>query len=165
MRESLDRLVVRISDGLALVGAIGVVAMLVHITAYVITRQFSHAPVPATVEIVSYYYMILIAFLPLAWAERRGDMISIEIFAFLMKGRVGRINEIFVALVTAGVYAMLTYTTWLVAMREFSARSFVISLSVAIPVWPSYFVLPIGFGLAAVVTLYRGLMPKQGTAK
>ena len=165
MRESLDRLVVRISDGLALVGAVGVVAMLVHITAYVIMRQFSHSPVPATVEIVSYYYMILIAFLPIAWAERRGDMISIEIFAFLMKGRVGRINEIFVAVVTAGVYAMLTYTTWLVAMREFSARSFVISLSVAIPVWPSYFVLPVGFGLAAVVTLYRGLMPKQGTAK
>ena len=164
MRESLDRLVVRISDGLALVGAIGVVAMLVHITAYVVLRQFSHAPVPATVEIVSYYYMILITFLPIAWAERRGEMISIEIFAPLMTGRVGRINEIFVALVTSGVYAVLTYTTWLVAMREFSARSFVISLSVAIPVWPSYFVLPIGFALAAVVTLYRGLMPKQGTA-
>ena len=128
-------------------------------------RQFSHSPVPATVEIVSYYYMVLIAFLPLAWAERRGEMISIEIFAPLMTGRIGRINEIFVALVTAGVYAVLTYTTWLVAMREFSARSFVISLSVVIPVWPGYFVLPIGFALAALVTLYRGLAPKQGTAK
>ena len=165
MRESLDRLVVRITDGLALLGAIGVVAMLVHITAYVIMRQFSHSPVPATVEIVSYYYMVLIAFLPLAWAERRGEMISIEIFAPLMTGRVGRINEIFVALVTSGVYAVLTYTTWLVAMREFSARSFVLSLSVVIPVWPGYFVLPIGFALAALVTLYRGLSPKQGTAK
>ena len=165
MRESLDRLVVRISDGLALLGAVGVVAMLVHITAYVIMRQFSHSPVPATVEIVSYYYMVLIAFLPLAWAERRGEMISIEIFAPLLTGRIGRINEIFVALVTAGVYAVLTYTTWLVAMREFSARSFVISLSVVIPVWPGYFVLPIGFALAALVTLYRGLSPKQGTAK
>ena len=165
MRDSIDRLVVRISDGLALVGALGVVAMLVHITAYVILRQFLHSPVPATVEIVSYYYMILITFLPLAWAERRGEMISIEIFASLMTGRIGRINEIFVALVTSGVYVVLTYTTWMVAMREFSARSFVISLSVAIPVWPSYFVLPVGFALAAVVTLYRGLMPKQGTAK
>ena len=165
MRESLDRLVVRISDGLALLGAVGVVAMLVHITAYVVMRQFSHSPVPATVEIVSYYYMVLIAFLPLAWAERRGEMISIEIFAPLLTGRIGRINEIFVALVTAGVYAVLTYTTWLVAMREFSARSFVISLSVVIPVWPGYFVLPIGFALAALVTLYRGLMPKQGTSK
>ena len=165
MRESLDRLVVRISDGLALLGAVGVVAMLVHITAYVIMRQFSHSPVPATVEIVSYYYMVLIAFLPLAWAERRGEMISIEIFAPLLTGRIGRINEIFVALVTAGVYAVLTYTTWIVAMREFSARSFVLSLSVVIPVWPGYFVLPIGFALAALVTLYRGLSPKQGTAK
>ncbi|KQX35104.1 hypothetical protein ASD04_13670 [Devosia sp. Root436] len=165
MRESLDRLVVRISDGLALLAAVGVVAMLVHITAYVVMRQLTHSPVPATVEIVSYYYMILIAFLPLAWAERRGEMISIEILAPLMKGRIGRINEIFVALVTAGVYAALTYTTWVVAMREFSARSFVLSLSVVIPVWPGYFVLPVGFGLAALVTLYRGLMPKQGTAE
>jgi TRAP-type C4-dicarboxylate transport system permease small subunit len=165
MRESLDRLVVRISDGLALLAAVGVVAMLVHITAYVVMRQLTHSPVPATVEIVSYYYMILIAFLPLAWAERRGEMISIEILAPLMKGRIGRINEIFVALVTAGVYAALTYTTWVVAMREFSARSFVLSLSVVIPVWPGYFVLPVGFGLAALVTLYRGLMPKQGPAE
>jgi hypothetical protein len=60
---------------------------------------------------------------------------------------------------------VLTYTTWLVAMREFSARSFVISLSVAIPTWPSYFILPIGFGLAALVSFYRGFMPKLGTAK
>jgi TRAP-type C4-dicarboxylate transport system permease small subunit len=164
MREKLDRLVVRVTDGLALLGAVGVVAMLVHITAYVILRQAFHMPVPATVEIVSYYYMILIAFLPIAWAERRGDMISIEIFAPLMKGRIGRINEIFVALVTGAVYLTLTYTTWLVAMREFATRSFVISLSVAIPVWPSYFVLPIAFGLAAIVTLYRGLMPKLGPA-
>jgi TRAP-type C4-dicarboxylate transport system permease small subunit len=165
MRESLDRLVVRVTDGLALLGAVGVIAMLIHITAYVILRQLTNTPIPATVEIVSYYYMILIAFLPLAWAERRGEMISIEIFAGLMKGRVARFNEIFVALVTAGAYGVLAYTTWMVAMREFASRSFVISLSVALPVWPSYFVLPIAFGLAALVSLYRGLMPKQGTAK
>lgn len=163
MRASLDRLVARVSDGLALLGAVGVIAMLVHITAYVIMRNVLHAPVPATVEIVSYYYMILIAFLPIAWAERRGDMISIEIFAPLLKGRIGRIDEIFVALVTSGVYAVLTYTTWLVAMREFAARSFVISLSTVIPVWPSYFVLPVAFALAALVTLYRGFAPKQQT--
>lgn len=166
MRDSIDRLVVRISDGLALVGALGVVAMLVHITAYVILRNLASAPVPATVEIVSHYYMIAIAFLPIAWAERRGDMISVEIFAHFMTGRIGRINDIFVGLITGGVYLMLTYTTWIVAMREFSARSFVVSLSVAIPVWPTYFILPVGFALAALVSLYRGFMPrKPGAAK
>jgi TRAP-type C4-dicarboxylate transport system permease small subunit len=61
----------------------------------------------------------------------------------------------FVALVTACVYVALTYTTWLVAVREFRAGSFVISLSVAIPTWPCYFVLPLGFALAAIVALHR----------
>lgn len=166
MRERLDRLVNQVTSGMALLGAVGVLAMLVHITAYVIMRNLASAPVPATVEIVSHYYMVAIAFLPIAWAERRGDMISVEIFGSLLAGRIGRINSIFVAVVTFGAYVALTYTTWIVAMREFSARSYVISLSVAIPVWPTYFILPVAFALAALVALYRGVMPPlQGTAK
>lgn len=165
MRESLDRLANSVTSGLALLGAVGILAMLVHITVYVITRNLLSTPVPATVEIVSHYYMIAIAFLPLAWAERRGDMITVEIFSHLLVGRIGRINAAFVAVVTCGAYLALTYTTWVVAMREFSARSYVISLSVAIPVWPSYFILPVAFALAALVALYRGILPPvQGAA-
>lgn len=166
MRERLDRLVNAITSGLALLGAVGVVAMLVHITLYVILRNLASAPIPATVEIVSYYYMVAIAFLPLAWAERRGDMISVEIFSHLLVGRIGRINAVFVALLTCAAYLVLTYTTWTVAMRQFTAGSYVISLSVAVPVWPSYFILPLAFALAALVALYRGVMPPlPGAAK
>ena len=166
MRQRLDRLVDRVTSGMALIGAIGVIAMLIHITAYVILRNLASAPIPATVEIVSHYYMVAIAFLPMAWAERRGDMISVEILSHLLVGRVGRINAVFVSIVTFGAYLALTYTTWTVAMREFSARSYVISLSVAIPVWPTYFILPVAFALAALVALYRGVMPPvQGTAQ
>lgn len=166
MRDKFDRFINIVTSGLALLGAIGVVAMLVHVSAYVVLRYTLHAPVPATVEIVSYYYMVLIAFLPIAWAERRGDMIAVEIFDHFFKGRLGRVIDIAVALITSGVYIVLTYTTWLAAMREFSAKSFTISLSIAIPTWPSYFILPVSFALAALVTLYRGLMPPtQGFAK
>lgn len=145
----------RATDFLALLGAVGVVAMLVHITTYVITRHLFSAPVPATVEIVSYYYMILIAFLPIAWAERRGDMITVEIFGQFFKGPVRKINAVFVALVTAAAYGALTYTTWLMAMRAFESKTFVISLQTAVPIWPGYFILPIAFGLAAIVTILK----------
>jgi TRAP-type C4-dicarboxylate transport system permease small subunit len=155
MRASLDVLVDRLAAGLALIGAIGVVVMLVHITVYVAARLVFASPIPATVEIVSSYYMVVVAFLPIAWAERRGDMISIEVFAGLYRGPVGRGVDLFVALVTAGAYAMLTYTTWMVAMREFEIGSFVISLSHKIPIWPGYFALPVGFALALVVALHR----------
>lgn len=155
MRGRLDRLVNWMAAGLALVGAAGVVVMLLHISAYVVMRLFIATPIPATVEIVSSYYMVLVAFLPLGWAERRGDMIAIEVFAGFYRGVVGKAVDIFVAVVTAAIYAVLTYTTWLVAMREYEAGSFVISLSQAIPTWPGYFVLPVGFFIAMLVTLYR----------
>lgn len=148
--------VTRRATGLfALLGAIGIAAMLIHITAYVISRHVLSAPIPATVEIVSYYYMVLIAFLPIAWAERRGDMIAVEVFAGLFRGPLKKINQIFVGLVTAAAYGALTYTTWLMAMRAFNSKSFVISLKVAVPVWPGYFILPIAFGLAMIVVLLR----------
>lgn len=155
MRATIDRSVTAMASGLALVGAIGVVIMLLHIMAYVVMRTFFSAPIPATVEFVSSYYMVIVAFLPLAWAERRGDMIAIEVFAGFYKGVVGTAVDIFVALVTAGAYVLLAYTTLLVAMREAASGAFVISLSVAVPIWPGYFALPLGFGLAALVALYR----------
>ncbi len=155
MRATLDRLVTSVASGLALIGAAGVVVMLVHITAYVVMRTFFSMPIPATVEIVSTYYMVAVAFLPIAWAERRGDMITIDVFAGLYRGNAGRAVDLFVALVTAAAYLMLTYTTWIVALREYQTGAFVISLSTKIPVWPGYFALPAGFALAALVALYK----------
>jgi TRAP-type C4-dicarboxylate transport system permease small subunit len=165
MRASLDRFVNRIAAGLALIGAVGVVVMLLHITAYVVLRLFLASPIPATVEIVSTYYMVVVAFLPLAWAERRGDMITIEVFGTFYRGPVRRGVNLFVAVVTAAVYLVLTYTTWQVALREFETGSFVISLHHAIPTWPGYFALPVGFALAAVVALYRILDVVDPTQK
>jgi TRAP-type C4-dicarboxylate transport system permease small subunit len=155
MPVAIDKLMRRVTGGLALLGAVGVMLMLVHVTAYVVLRHFAASPIPATIEIVSYYYMLLIAFLPLAWAERRGDMITVEVFQHLIPNAVKRWIAVLVALVTCAAYVALTYTTWLVAMREFGSRSFVISLNVALPTWPGYFVLPVAFALAAVVTLYQ----------
>lgn len=50
------RLTRRLTDALAILGALGVVAMLVHINIDVVLRQLFHWPVPATNEIVSRYY-------------------------------------------------------------------------------------------------------------
>jgi len=82
-------------------------------------------------------------------------MIAVEVLDPLFAPAFRKWLTILVALLTCAAYLILTYTTWLVAMREFEARSFVISLSVALPTWPSYFILPVGFALAAMVSLYR----------
>ena len=151
----IEKAVGRIMAVLAVLGAAGVILMLLHVTAYVVSRHVMATPLPATVEVVSHYYMILVAFLPIAWAELRGDMIAVEVLDPLFAPAFRKWLTILVALLTCAAYLILTYTTWLVAMREFEARSFVISLSVALPTWPSYFILPVGFALAAMISLYR----------
>src|SRR5690606_40657440 len=86
MRSAALTLLRHLTNVLALVGALGVIAMLLHVTADVISRQLFQRPVPATVEIVSRYYMVLISFLPLAWTERRNEMITVDILSGLFRG-------------------------------------------------------------------------------
>lgn len=165
MPKALRSMVNQIASGLALVGAAAVVAMLLHVVVYVVMRHVAAAPVPATIEIVSYYYMVAIAFLPVAWAERRGDMITVEVFENLFAPAVRRWNGVLVSLICFLAYCTLTYTTWTVAMREFDTGSFVISLDVALPTWPGYFALPAGFGLAALVSLFHAVDAAAGGAR
>ena len=94
----LSRLADKLSQGLAFLGAVGVLAMMVHVCADVLSRTLTGASLPATVEIVSYYYMVLVAFLPLAWVERRNAMISVEFIVFLLTPRWRRHSDISIAI-------------------------------------------------------------------
>ncbi|WP_163264155.1 TRAP transporter small permease [Chelativorans alearense] len=163
MRPRILTLLRHLTNALALIAAAGVLAMLLHVTADIVGRQVFGRPVPATVEIVSRYYMVLIAFLPLAWTERRGEMIAVDVFASLFKGRWGRINMAVVNLLSFAAFSFLAYTTWFAAMREFGSGSFVLSLSVAVPVWPGYFVLPLAFALASLVSALKLYLCLTGT--
>lgn len=161
MLVQLDRLGRVLSDGLALFGAVGVIAMLVQVTADVVLRNMFSMAVPATVEIVSRYYMVAIAFLPLAWADRRGDMIVVEVFASAFRGVAKAILDRSVAVLTTMVYAFLAYSTFLVAMREASVGTIIMSLNLAVPIWPGYFFLPAGFAVATFVAALRIFLPSK----
>lgn len=140
---------------LALLGSIGLIAMMLHVGLDVLLRAVVGRPIPATVEIVSRYYMVLIAFLPLAWVERRQAMVSVEVFETLMPAWMLRLSDVLVALLSCCLYAVLAYVTWKTALSNLSTRSFVLTLNIAVPVWPSHFLPPVGFSLAALATAVR----------
>jgi TRAP-type C4-dicarboxylate transport system permease small subunit len=145
----------KLSRMLAFVAAIGVVAMMVHVCADVISRLMTGASLPATVEMVSYYYMVLVAFLPLAWVERRGGMISVELIEFIMSERMRRISDAAVASLALGIYAVMAYASWLTAVKNYNTGTFVVALQTKIITWPGYFLPPAGFALAALIVTVR----------
>lgn len=147
----------RLSRMLAFIGAVGVVLMMIHVCADIIARIITGASLPATVEIVSYYYMVLVAFLPLAWVERRGGMISVELIEFMMTKRMMKISDATVAALATLIYAVMAYATWITAIKNYVTGTFVVALQVKIITWPGYFLPSIGFALAAAILAVRFL--------
>ena len=93
--------------GLALLGTLGILLMVVHITLDVVLRSTLSISIPATLELVTRYYLITLALLPLGWVEWRRNMISVEALEGLMGPRLIRISDVLVSLLSAAIYATL----------------------------------------------------------
>ena len=138
-------------------GALGVLALLVHVFVDVVTRNLVGRPIPATNEIVSHYYMVLIAFLPLAWVERGRAMVSVELLDIVLSDTLKRLSDVLVALLATAIYAALAWVTWKTALSNWRIGAFVDVLGYRVPIWPTYFLPPVGFFLAGLVTLLRAV--------
>lgn len=149
-RATLDR--VRLV--LAGLGGLGVVATMVLIFADVCLRVIG-VRLPGTYEIVTNYFMPMIAFLPLMNVERLGQMISVEIIAGIGGPQVQAAILRLGSGVAAVVYCALAYTTLIDALQKASVRSYVVAMNLRIDTWPPYFLLPLGFAAAAVVAIDR----------
>ena len=138
----------------AFFACVAVVLMMAHISLDVLLRWIG-LPIPATVTIVPHYYMLPIVFLPLALAEKYDAHITVEILVQIFRKRLQRILAVCSWLFSAGVFSILFYPTFLDALDKMSVGTFMMEVDWKIPIWPSYFFLPVGFGLVIVVLLYK----------
>jgi TRAP-type C4-dicarboxylate transport system permease small subunit len=157
----LKQLLHAVSALAALVAICGIMTMMLHISADVLWRSLMGSRLPATVEVVSKYYMVMIAFLPLGWTELRREMIKVDLLDSVLRGPVEPFNLGLINLISLGVYCGLAWSTWGIAMKEMASRSFIMALNTPIPVWPTYFLLPLGFGIAAIMVLLRLMLDLQ----
>jgi TRAP-type C4-dicarboxylate transport system permease small subunit len=160
----LYRLTNQAAVGLAMLGTLGILLMVVHITLDVVLRATLSVSIPATVELVTRYYLITLALLPLGWVEWRKQMIAVEALEGMMGQRLVRLSDVLVSLLSAVVYAVLALATWEKAMEQYAIASYVMALNVPLPVWPTYFVLPIAFALSTVVCVVRVPFLAKGAA-
>lgn len=163
------RLLFRVQDGLlallALIGALAIITLMLHVVTDVVLRNAANAPIPATYEIVTHYYMIAAAFIPLAWVERGGGMVQVEVIEPLLGPRALQWSDRMVALISSIIYGALAWVTWLTALKNYDTGVFVLAQSVRVPTWPAYFLVPLGFALAMLVTVIRMIFPKQENVK
>lgn len=140
---------------LAFIGALAILALMVHIMTDVTLRNAINQPVPATYEIVTNYYMVALAFIPLAWVEKGGGMVNVEVIEPFLGPTGLWVSDKLVALISTLIYFSLAWVTLEASFKTFATGSFVLAQNIPIPTWPAYFLPPLGFGLAGLVTLIR----------
>jgi len=144
--------------GLAVIGAVATTMLMLHVVADVAMRNLFNRPIPATYEIAVNYYMVAMAFVPLAWLEKSGGMVQVEVINGAMSPLMMRISDMLVAVFSALIYATLAWVTWRTAVRNTGIGTFVLTNQIRVPTWPAYWLPPLGFGLAAVACALR-LLP------
>ncbi|SFH66849.1 TRAP transporter small permease [Albimonas pacifica] len=153
--QAIGRVLNWISHGAAFVGAVAVVLMMFQIVLDVVMRNLFQAPVPMTTTVVAKWYMVACAFLPLAMSEIVNRHIAVEVvFSTLSKHRK-RIVGGFACAVAFVVAAAMVRPFWFEAVKKYEAGSFIVENGRQLPVWQTYFFLPVGFALFAAVLLYR----------
>lgn len=154
MIKLIDDAVGVIARALLAIAAVALVLMMVQVFADVAGKYFLNAPVPLTIELVEFYYMTAVVFLPLAMVERRDGHINVELI-YTGLPRVGkRLLEILGYLFGIAFYGMLTSRTWEVALKKYEIGEFSLG-SYSIDTWPSRFIIPIGAGLIVIVLVLK----------
>lgn len=157
----MDRAFRKLTQGLMLVGGLGIILMMVNITLDVILKVFWNAPIQGTVEISSYYYMVAIVLLPMALVEYDDEQISVDLVFNHFPDWLKRVCLMITFIATAVMLSIMTWRTGLDAMRAFTVGEVVMG-GREIIVWPARCMLPLGFGLAAIAAVLRAVMLLRG---
>lgn len=149
LRKALDW----VASSLTWLAGLVTVVMMLHVTADVAARNFFNAPIVGTTEIVSAYYMAILAFLPLALITRERGHIIVELFTTWMSRRGRTLLDAVVGIIVLVYVAVFTWQVILVAIEKTGIREAREAGIGFVYIWPSRWVVPVGFGLMALYLL------------
>lgn len=139
----------------AIIAGLCITVMMAHITIDVIMRAFFNLPLTGTITFVANYYMVFLVCLPLAFVERFDGHISVEVMTNRFPDRIKHHLYGWTYPVTAIVFAVTAYATWLEASSKFAIKTFMIEKDMAIPIWFGYFALPVGYALLSIFLVMK----------
>ena len=146
------RLVHRMLLGLA--GAV-LVVMMFHICVEAVLRLVSPSTTLHTLAIVSTWYMIFLAFLPLPYVGEVHGYMRVELIDLVLKGLARRVLPVFVFALSAAYLAILAYLTFEDALEQMQVGKVMEPATTYLPIWPPVWVLPLVFALMVICEIIR----------
>jgi|SRR5690625_1069912 len=126
------------------IAAILLLLMMGQIVFDVLVRWLFGGGLPGTMTFVSSYYMVGVSFIPLALVNLRREHITVDILQGLIKGKLKKVLNVIVAIITSVTVAIMCLASFSEALDRLAAGTSIIQGAERIIVWPSYFLYSFG---------------------
>lgn len=146
----LDQRLHKIEKILALISGLAVFSLMLLAVISVGGRNLFNAPLPGYVDWIE-QAMPLIAFMGVAYTQRDGGHIRMDILVGRLKGRALWGAELITALVTLILMGLLVWGSWTHFQRSFDFGAPMwsrdSSIDIGIPLWPAKLLAPVAFSV------------------
>ncbi len=139
-----DERLARVETAFNLIAALCIFALMFLGIAQVLGRKLFNAPMVGYIDFVE-LSMATFAFLGVAYCQRLGDHVRMELFLSFLKGRALWMFEAFATLAGLFIIAVLIYYGFEHFLRAYQIGDSTIDAE--LPVWPSKLLVPIAFSL------------------
>lgn len=148
--------------GLGFISSLSLAVLTLHVAVDVLLRTVAGRPLVGTIEIVGLWWMPLVVFTALGYAEVRGDHIIVTFITDGMQGAASAIARATALVVSILILLPLAWFTWVAAVGSFRVGE-VTTGAVLLPVWPFKFLVPLGFAVWSLVMVTE-LVDRRGRA-
>jgi len=135
------------------VAGIFVLAMMVQIVADVVLRSLFNWPIMGSLEIVSNYYMVGVAFLPLAMLQLQKSFVFVEVFTQNLRKSVTQALDRVSQVLGILVLGLIAISSGLYAWEKTASGEYLNIVYYDLLIWPTRWVSTIGFGLAMIASI------------
>lgn len=154
----LDRRLYIVEGWFALLSGIAVFGLMVLAVISVTGRNALNSPLPGYVDYIE-QAMPLIAFMGMAFTQRDGGHIRMDMLVGNLKGRFLYIVEFITTLLVLGLILLLAWGSWAHFARSFDFAAPLwsrdSSLDIGLPIWPAKLLAPVAFGVMSLRLLLQ----------
>ena len=143
----VDRAFHRFEGWLALAGGITVLLLVFLAVAQILGRKIFNTPVLGYIDLVE-QAMAVFAFLGIAYCQRLGGHIRMDILVGRLKGRTLWAFEWFSVFIMLGLSIVLTCGSWLHFKRAYDFGDS--SIDISIPLWPAKLMVPLALSILSL---------------
>lgn len=149
----IDQALYKLERVLALLSGFAVFALMILAVVSVSGRNAMSQPVPGYVDWIE-QAMPIIAFMGIAYTQRDGGHIRMDILIGQLKGRALWIAELITTLAILLLMALLVWGSWAHFQRSFDFAAPMWSrdstMDIALPIWPAKLMAPVAFTVLAL---------------